>query len=138
MREKWEEKVEFIECSIPGDGVRKKIIMFNGGNGDLYLTVCPETHRGGTTIRIERSGGAISQNPRLVGALTMAYDAIAGNKIEIENKEVTFNKMIEDGKYFLKCTCGFKLLFQEEYSLSEMNINFCSSCGKKIKNAKNT
>jgi DNA-directed RNA polymerase subunit RPC12/RpoP len=134
MRQKWEEKVEFVECSIPGDGVRKKIIMFNGGNGDLYLTVCPENHRGGTTIRIERSGGAISKNPRLVGALTMAYDAIAGNESRLEVKEVTMKEVIIDEKHLLECTCGYQLLMHEEFSLSERNINFCPSCGKKIIN----
>lgn len=71
MRKKWEAKVEFIECSVPDFGGRKKIIMFNGENGDLYLTVCPENHNGGQTIRLERSGGAITKNPRMVHALSL-------------------------------------------------------------------
>jgi len=137
MRNKWEEKVEFVECSIPGDGIRKKIIMFNGGNGDLYLTVCPETHRGGTTIRLERSGGAISQNPRLVGALTLAYDAMAGNTDRLE-KEITILKEIvtECGDLAYECKCGFKLARVKDINLSDRDINYCPKCGKKIENRK--
>jgi DNA-directed RNA polymerase subunit RPC12/RpoP len=132
MREKWEEKVEFIEHSIPGDGIRKKIVMFNGGNGDLYLTVCPEHHNGGTTIRLERSGGAISSNPRLVGAMTMAYDAIAGNTDILEKKIIQL-KSIQEGEHnILECSCGYKILNNPELTLSERNINFCPKCGNKV------
>jgi len=131
MRKKWKEKVEFIECSMPGDGTRKKIIMFNGENGDLYLTVCPETHRGGVTIRLERSGGAITQNPKMMTALSNAYDAIAGNELN-DTKTTTFSPLEIEGKILLKCKCGYKIPANEEYSLSERDINYCPKCGKKI------
>jgi hypothetical protein len=79
VRKKWLEKVEFISGEINSMGIKPKLVMHNGGNGDLYLSVCPHNHRFGTTIRIERSGGAATRNPRLVKALTAAYDAIADN-----------------------------------------------------------
>ena len=84
-RKKWLEKVEFISGETNDFGIKHKIVMFNGGNGDLYLSVCPHNHNFGPTIRIERSGGAITRNPRLVQALTAAYDAIA------ENDDIYFN-----------------------------------------------
>ena len=131
MRKKWLEKVEFIECSIPGDGIRKKIIMFNGENGDLYLTVCPETHRGGITIRLERSGGAITQNPKMLTALSNAYDAIAGN--ELNDSTTTFFLPLEiSGKQILQCKCGYEVPVRDGYSLSERDINYCPKCGKRI------
>lgn len=43
--------------------------MRNVNNGDLYLSLCPNDKNFGTTIRIERSGGASTRNPRLVQAL---------------------------------------------------------------------
>lgn len=81
MREKWLETVEYV-CQETHSVTREKhkIVMFNGGNGDLYISTCPESHRFGTTVRIERSGGAATRNPRLVQALTATYDAIAGNE----------------------------------------------------------
>lgn len=81
MREKWLETVEYV-CQETHSVTREKhkIVMFNGGNGDLYISTCPESHRFGTTVRIERSGGASTRNPRLVQALTATYDAIAGNE----------------------------------------------------------
>lgn len=81
MRAKWLETVEYV-CQETHSVTREKhkIVMFNGGNGDLYISTCPESHRFGTTVRIERSGGASTRNPRLVQALTATYDAIAGNE----------------------------------------------------------
>lgn len=78
--------------------------MRNVNNGDLYLSLCPNDKNFGTTIRIERSGGASTRNPRLVQALTAAYDAIAGNEdfyfngidIDEEVKE-SLDKLINKG-----------------------------------------
>lgn len=86
MREKWLETVEYVcqeKNSITGE--KNKIVISNGGNGDLYISTCPESHRFGTTVRIERSGGVSTRNPRLVQALTATYDAIA------ENEDIYFN-----------------------------------------------
>lgn len=86
MRKKWLEKVEYI-CQETNDitGEKHKIVMQNGQNGDLYISTCPESHKFGTTVRIERSGGASTRNPRLVQSLTATYDAIA------ENEDIYFN-----------------------------------------------
>ena len=86
MRDKWLETVEYV-CQETNEtsGEKHKIVMFNGGNGDLYISTCPENQRFGTTVRIERSGGASTRNPRLVQALTATYDAIA------ENEDIYFN-----------------------------------------------
>jgi len=133
MRKKWKEKVEFIERSVPDVGGRKKIVMFNGENGDLYLSVCPENHRMGQTIRIERSGGASTVNPRLVQALTLAYDALANNPDLLEAKNTTFSEIEDEGIIFLSCTsCHFKVKKLEDRTLEDLEVNFCPKCGKKI------
>lgn len=83
MRDKWLEKVEFSAGETnEGNKEPNKLIMWNGGNGDLYIGIAPQSHRSCYShyLRIERSGGASTRNPRLVKALTEAYDAIAGNE----------------------------------------------------------
>ena len=103
-RIKWLDKVEYVSEEVNSLGVRPKIVMRNANNGDLYLSVCPNDKNFGTTIRIERSGGASTRNPRLVQALTAAYDAIAGNEdfyfngidIDEEVKE-SLDKLINKG-----------------------------------------
>ena len=98
------EKVEYVSEEVNSLGVRPKIVMRNANNGDLYLSVCPNDRNFGTTIRIERSGGASTRNPRLVQALTAAYDAIAGNEdfyfngidVDEEVKE-SLDKLINKG-----------------------------------------
>ena len=103
-RIKWLEKVEYVSEEVNNLGIRPKIVMRNANNGDLYLSVCPNDRNFGTTIRIERSGGASTRNPRLVQALTAAYDAIAGNEdfyfngidIDEEVKE-SLDKLINKG-----------------------------------------
>ena len=87
------EPVEFTEVSKPNFGEKKKIKLFQSGNGDFYLTVCPYNHNGGDTIRLETSGGAITRNPRLIQATNLMYLAIAG---ENEN----FDKQIIKTKIF--------------------------------------
>lgn len=71
------EAVEFVEISGSQFGEKKKIKLFQGGNGDFYLTVCPHNHNGGDTVRIETSGGASTRNPRLVQAINLLYLAMA-------------------------------------------------------------
>jgi len=41
-KNKWLDKVEYIETTYDGSSEQCKIIMFNGGNGDLYISVCPK------------------------------------------------------------------------------------------------
>ena len=86
MRNKWYEKVEFIECTSDGSKEQNKIVMFNDTTGDIYLSICPKDHLGGKSVRIERSGGAYTKNPRMVQALGLLYDAIAGNDEEYDSK----------------------------------------------------
>lgn len=71
------EIVTFTEVSKPDAGEKKKIKIFQGGNGDYYLSVCPCNHNGGDTIRIETSGGASTRNPRLLKAISLLYLAVA-------------------------------------------------------------
>jgi hypothetical protein len=85
------EQVEYIEVSKPDFGVKQKIQIFQGGNGDFYLTICPYNHNGGNTIRLETSGGAITRNPRLVQATNLMYLAIA-------EENDTFDEIMNDFK----------------------------------------
>ena len=73
------EVVEFTEVSKPDFGDKKKIKLFQGGNGDFYLCVCPYNHNGGDTIRLEASGGASTSNPRMLRAINLLYLAMEGN-----------------------------------------------------------
>jgi hypothetical protein len=70
------EPIEYIEASKPDFGEKKKLKVFQGGNGDFYLTVCPYNHNSGDTIRIETSGGASTINPRLVNATNLMFLAL--------------------------------------------------------------
>lgn len=80
IRKKFEERVEFIASETRDmDEEPNKLIMWNGANGDLYMSICPESHRMGISMRFERSGGCSTKNPKLLTALMDAYDAIAGN-----------------------------------------------------------
>jgi len=80
IRKKFEERVEFVASETRDvDNEPNKLVMWNGGNGDLYMTICPQSHGGGISMRFERSGGCSTSNPKLLSALTDAYYAIAGN-----------------------------------------------------------
>jgi len=66
-------------------------------------------HNRGHTVRLERSGGAISKNLRLVQAMTHAYDAIARNEDNMNHKKVTWNVTYEKNKDIYSCECGYEL-----------------------------
>ena len=103
MREKWLDTVEYVCQEVHEiSGEKNKIVMFNGGNGDLYISTCPESHKFGTTVRIERSGGASTRNPRLVQALTATYDAIAGNE-DIYFNGIEVGEEVKDDLKQLEC-----------------------------------
>lgn len=77
---KWLEKVEFVASETnEANKEPNKLVLWNGGNGDLYIGICPASHRSTYThyLRIERSGGAATRNPRLVGLLTEVYRLLA-------------------------------------------------------------
>ena len=81
MREKWLERVEYIASETRDmDSEPNKLIMWNAPNQDLYISICPASHKMGISMRFERSGGCSTKNPRLMGHLTECYDAIAGNE----------------------------------------------------------
>jgi len=77
---KWLEKVEWRATETnEANSEPNKLVLWNGGNGDLYIGICPVSHRGSYThyLRIERSGGAISRNPKVVELLTKLYRELA-------------------------------------------------------------
>ena len=86
MRKLWHEHVEFVESTQDSSKQQNKIVMHNDTTGDIYLSVCDATHNGGATVRIERSGGAFTRNPRLVQAPSIMYDAIAENEEQYDIK----------------------------------------------------
>lgn len=125
------EPVEFIEASKPQFGEKKKIKLFQGGNGDFYLTVCPHNHNGGDTIRIETSGGASTRNPRLVQAINLLYLAMAEDneafdsilKSKIKEPEC---KQIESIGYYILVSNLWQKTTKEAYeamSLPKVKIN---------------
>jgi len=102
-RAKWEERVEYIEVTADDSTEKCKIIVSNGGNGDLYVTVCPKDHRGGHTVRIERSGGASTKNPlpeALASELVEYREAVGSDELLLSGKKYTLR---EAYKYLLAC-----------------------------------
>jgi len=79
-KRKWLEKVQWCATETNEANTEpNKIVIWNGGNGDLYIGICPISHRSTYThyLRIERSGGAISRNPKVVVLLTELYRELA-------------------------------------------------------------
>ncbi|CAA6807045.1 MAG: Unknown protein [uncultured Sulfurovum sp.] len=91
MRDKWLERVEHVASETQnGHDEPMKLIMWNGRNQDLYISLCPASHNGGPSMRFERSGGCNTKNPRLMKHLTECYDAIA------DNEDTTPQKKLEE------------------------------------------
>lgn len=137
MRKKWEEAVSYTATQINDcDTERNKLIVRNGGNGDLYLTICPESHRGSRSMmRFERSGGTSTKNPRLMRALTEVYDAIAGNEQVVYPKDPGEEVCVwrsSDTHEAWSSDCGVSFAFKEAFYPEERGFNFCQKCGKKI------
>jgi len=119
------EPVEFIEVSQPQLGEKKKIKLFQGGNGDFYLTVCPHNHNGGDTIRIETSGGASTRNPRLVQAINLLYLAMAEDNEafdSIVNSKMNKPecKQIEPIGYYMLVSNLWQKTTKEAYDMAKM------------------
>ena len=96
IRDKFEERVEYVACETRDmDTEPNKLLMWNAPNGDLYMSICPESHRMGISMRFERSGGCSTKNPRLLTALMDAYNAIAGNFEGENNKTETMRREID-------------------------------------------
>jgi hypothetical protein len=94
MRDKWLERVEYVASETRDtDTEPNKLIMWNAPNQDLYIAICPASHRMGISMRFERSGGCSTRNPRLMKHLTACYDAIAEN--EDTTKDTILNEALE-------------------------------------------
>ena len=81
--------------------------MWNGRNGDLYIGICPISYRSTYThyLRIERSGGAISRNPKVVSLLTELYKELAQddeNSIDYGRECLRRNKQKPYGLFMTK------------------------------------
>lgn len=77
---KWLEQVEFAAGETNEANIEpNKIVMRNSPNGDLYIGICPVSHKSSYThyLRIERSGGASTRNPKVVALLTELYHVLA-------------------------------------------------------------
>lgn len=59
---------------------RHELVVFQGGNGDWYVSVLPEGDRIGPCVRLCTSGGASHAAPGLTHAAHLMYDAIAGQR----------------------------------------------------------
>ena len=53
-----------------------KLVMWRGGNGDYYMSICPASHRAGITIRFETSGGCATRNLDLLKAIGSVFRAL--------------------------------------------------------------
>ncbi len=79
-KRKWLERVSFAAGETnEANKEPNKLVLWNGGNGDLYIGICPISHKSTYThyLRIERSGGASTRNPKVVSLLTDLYRELA-------------------------------------------------------------
>ena len=79
-RSRWLEKVEFSAVETnEANKEPNKLVLWNGGNGDIYIGICPKSKRSTYThyLRVERSGGASTTNPNVVRILTELYRELA-------------------------------------------------------------
>lgn len=134
---KWLERVEFESSeTIEANSEPNKLILWNSGNGDLYIGIAPKSHRSCYThyLRIERSGGASTRNPRLVKALTEAYHAIAENDTSCYPVESRIYCTWSHNSELTEWSgdCGVELLFKGAFSPEDNGFKFCHSCGKRI------
>jgi hypothetical protein len=53
-----------------------ELSIFQGGNGDWYISILPEGHRIGPCVRISTSGGASARVPGLTAAIAEVYQAL--------------------------------------------------------------
>ena len=70
----------------------------------------------------------------MVHALSLTYDAIAGNSDTLETDTTTLSCVTIDSVSFLKCSCEYKISINAELTLYGRDILFCPKCGKKIIN----
>lgn len=77
----WGERLRFLTDDRDHEE-RFELNIFPGGNGDWYVSVLPEGHRLGPTVRVSTSGGAARSVPGLGIAISRAYRAMLGEKMD--------------------------------------------------------
>ncbi|MCL4432163.1 MAG: hypothetical protein M1300_07575 [Epsilonproteobacteria bacterium] len=132
MREKWSETVTYPsdddKDSINDD--KHELYAFNAGNGDLYFGVRKQGAQIGMMVRICRDGGASFKNPRLMGALTEAYDAMAGNEDGPDREKCVWKQsMIDENVWETSCYEHHQFM---DGGPKDNNHKFCPYCGKEI------
>ena len=75
----WGDPLSYLTDDLDTED-RHKLVIQQGGNGDWYVSVLPENHRLGPTVRISTSGGAQFKVPGLGIAISRAYRALNGEK----------------------------------------------------------
>jgi hypothetical protein len=76
-----------------GDEVYQLSIS-QGGNDDWYVSVLPEGHRIGPTVRLRTSGGASTICPGLTVAIADAYRAMGGESTGIDTEAETLRSIM--------------------------------------------
>lgn len=131
MREKWSETVTY-QSDDDKDNIsdhKHELYAYNAGNGDLYFGVRRQGAQMGMKVRICRHGGASFKNPRLMAALTEAYDAMAGNQESDETCRWRSTLMGEDNAYDTGCMNTHQFF---EGTPRDNHFKFCPYCGKSI------
>ena len=134
---KWLERVSYTAVERNEANTEpNKLIMYNGGNGDLYIGICPASHRNTYTnyLRIERSGGASTRNPRMVKALTEVYHALAENDCSVFPEE-TYDQFCvweEGDENIWTSECDVSVRLSEFQDPIEKGMKYCYNCGKKV------
>jgi len=65
-----------IQTGEMDDPERHRFVMRIGGNGDIYLEVCPQSKRFAPHVHIVTSGGHNTQMPDVTRALFQLYNAL--------------------------------------------------------------
>lgn len=131
MRAKWTETVIYPsdddKDNISDD--KHELYAYNAGNGDLYFGVRKQGAQMGMKVRICRDGGASFKNPRLMAALTEAYDAMAGNEDSDETCTWISSHMEDENVYDTGCMNTHQFF---EGAPEENHFKYCPYCGKSL------
>jgi hypothetical protein len=132
MRKKWSEVVTYPSDDDKDNIMEDKheLYAYNAGNGDLYFGVRKQGAKLGMKVRICHDGGASFKNPRLMGALTEAYDAMAGNEEDTDREKCNWRLFSSDEHiYDTRCGGSHQLI---EGNVHDNGYKFCPYCGKEI------
>jgi hypothetical protein len=67
---------------------QRELIIYQGGNGDWYVSVDTVGSMGMNAVRLCTSGGASSRVPGLTAAIAQAYRAIRGEPYESSDMQM--------------------------------------------------